>query len=157
MPQTSNHKVLSALRLWYPPVVQAMASALLGTSPPEAHDFPEASLGHIHVNVCGTAHHLPPPGPARQFRQIMLSFLRDNDNRRYSPKSLLPLKPFDSGPTLNFICSTHSFIQQCLWDSAYFFDPVTILNVLPSFIYSTVFDHLLYTGYCYRQECTKNE
>lgn len=104
-------KVLSALRLWYPPVVRAMASALLGKSPPEAHDFPEASLGRSHVNVCGTVHHLP-PSPAVQFRQIMFSFLRKDDNR-CSPKSLPPLKPFDYG-THSELHSFNSFIHSTM-------------------------------------------
>lgn len=65
-----------ALRLWYPPVAKAMASALLGKSPPEAHDSLHSSVGHIHVNVCGTVHHFL-PSPVVQARQIIFSSLRE--------------------------------------------------------------------------------
>lgn len=55
--------VLSCTETVVSPVVQAMASALLGKSRPEAHDFLQTSLGHIQTNVCGTVYHRSPALP----------------------------------------------------------------------------------------------
>lgn len=83
-----------ALRLWYPPVVSAMASDPLRKSPPEAHDFLQSSLGPIHGNIRGTVHHLL-ISPVVQFRQTVFSFLRE-DSRRCSLTTFQPPMTFES-------------------------------------------------------------
>lgn len=55
-----------------------------------------------HPNECLWHCSSPLPSPVVKARQIVLSLLTEEDNRRRSPKSFLPLKPLDS--------VTHSFI-----------------------------------------------
>ena len=60
----------------------------------EAHDFSPV-IARPHPWECSWHGASPPPSPVNQFRPILFSFLREEDSRRYLPKSFLSPKPFD--------------------------------------------------------------
>lgn len=80
------------LRLWCP--LWCRPWPLLLGKRPQKHIL-QASLAYVHMNTHSTVPHLP-PSPDVQFRQIVFSFLKEEGNRRWSPKPFPPLKPFKS-------------------------------------------------------------
>lgn len=126
---------------------------------PEAHDFLQSSLGHIHGNARGTAHHLHPVQWISS-GQSFSHFWERKTAGDISPSPFSPPNPLiiDAFLTSPFV---HSFIQACWWNTSYVLYSVThsfihIFNnvyrlapifdsVLLSFTYSTYLPTIYYT------------
>lgn len=123
----------------------------------EAHDFLQSSLGHIHGNARGTAHHLH-PAQWISSGQSFSHFWERKTAGDISPSPFSPQNPLIMWHVLNF--SIRSFIQACWWNTSYILYSVThsfihIFNnvyriapifdsVLLSFTYSTYLPTIYY-------------
>ena len=158
VPQTSNHKSAHLLSGCSISAVWATASAPLSKLPQKHMTFLQSSLGHIHGNARGMAHHLH-PAQWISSGQSFSHFWERKTAGDISPSPFSPQNPLIMWHILNF--SIRSFIQACWWNTSYILYSVThsfihIFNnvyriapifdsVLLSFTYSTYLLTIYYT------------